>query len=131
MSTAPTCDMHKPTTTITADLDCRAVVARHLTHDACRVTFPSVIRTFRHKGLAELWSSGKSAAVPANLQKRILNLLTVLNAAKALPDLAGFRTHPWKGSQSGRIGMDVNGPWRITFEFREQDAYLVDLEQPH
>jgi toxin HigB-1 len=69
--------------------------------------------------------------VPANLQKRILNLLTVLNAAKALPDLVGFRTHPWKGSQSGRYGMDVSGPWRITFEFREQGAYLVDLEQPH
>jgi proteic killer suppression protein len=90
-----------------------------------------MIKSFRHKGLADLWFTGKSAMVPANLQKRILNLLTVLNAAKTLGDLAGFRTHPWKGAQSGRYGMDINGPWRITFEFRDQDAYLVDLEQPH
>jgi toxin HigB-1 len=102
-----------------------------LTDVARHATSGFVIRSFRHKGLAELWATGKSAAVPANLRGRVLNRLTVLNAAKTLGELKGFRTHPWKGDQSGRYGMDVNGPWRITFEFREQDAYLVDLEQPH
>ena len=27
--------------------------------------------------------------------------------------------------------VDVNGPWCITFEFADGDAYLVDFEQYH
>ncbi len=30
-----------------------------------------------------------------------------------------------------RWSVDVNGPWRITFEFQDGDAFRVELVQPH
>jgi len=57
--------------------------------------------------------------------------LEVLDSAAVWADLTGFGTHPLQATNPRRYSMAVNGPWRITFEFREGDAYLVDLEQHH
>jgi proteic killer suppression protein len=43
--------------------------------------------------------------------------------------LTGFGRHPLKAMDPQRYSMAVNGPWRITFEFRDGDGYLVDSEQ--
>jgi proteic killer suppression protein len=60
--------------------------------------------------------------------------LDALNAATTLTqlDLAGFRLHQLKGEQAGRWAINVNGPWRITFEW-SQDGHAdrVDLKQYH
>jgi len=90
-----------------------------------------VIRSFRNKALKELWEKGKRPGIRPDLRKRIENRLEVLDSADVLADLTGFGTHPLKGTDPQRYSMAVNGPWRITFEFREGDAYLVDLEQYH
>jgi proteic killer suppression protein len=91
-----------------------------------------MIRTFHHKGLKELFESGKSAKVPANLAKRCLNQMTVLNRAASIHEVTGvgFRTHPLNTAPQ-RYAISVNGPWRITFQFDRGDAYAVDLEQYH
>ena len=88
---------------------------------------------FRHRGLKELFETGRSAAVPPELLKRCANRLEILNAAKTLIQLniTGFNTHPLLGTDPPRYSMSVNGPWRITFQFQEPDAYLVDLQQYH
>jgi proteic killer suppression protein len=46
-------------------------------------------------------------------------------------DIPGFRLHPLKGSMKGRWSISVNGNWRITFEFREGNAYVLDYEDYH
>jgi toxin HigB-1 len=93
----------------------------------------SVIKSFRHAGLGELFAKGKSSAVPPELQKRCLNRMTVLNLASNVHEVTGvgFDTHPLKGVNPVRYSMSVSGPWRITFEFESGDAYRVDLEQYH
>jgi len=102
--------------------------------DKCRTTCYIIflIRTFRHKGLKELFETGRTAKVPADLSKRCLNRLTVLNRAMNVREVigAGFDTHPLTGTNPVRYSMSVNGPWRITFGF-DGDAYAVDLEQYH
>jgi toxin HigB-1 len=93
-----------------------------------------VIRSFRHKGLRDLFLTGRSAGVRPDLRKRCLARLDALDAAIELRelDLPGFRLHPLKGELVGRWAMNVNGPWRITFEWSEDgDAHRVDLEQYH
>jgi proteic killer suppression protein len=92
-----------------------------------------VIRTFRHKGLKELFETGKSGKVPGNLTNRCLNRLTVLNRAVHVREVtgAGFDTHPLSGTVPQRYAMSVSGPWRITFRFEAGDAYGVDLQQYH
>ncbi len=93
-----------------------------------------MIKSFRHKGLALLFNTGKASGIPANLRGRVRTRLGVLHQARELMEvnIAGYRLHPLKGNQAGRWSIDVNGPWRITFEWRQDgDVYQVDLEQPH
>ena len=39
--------------------------------------------------------------------------------------------HALRGFKPTRYSVHVNGPWCITFEFQDGDAYHVDLEQYH
>ena len=46
-------------------------------------------------------------------------------------DIPGFRLHPLKGDQKGRWSILVSRNWRITFEFRDGNAYIVNYEDYH
>jgi proteic killer suppression protein len=91
-----------------------------------------MIRSFRHKGLKELFEKGSSARVQKTLQDRSLRRLDALDRATAAQDMnvPGFDFHALHGSPR-RYTVHVNGPWCITFEFEEGDAFRVDLEQYH
>jgi proteic killer suppression protein len=92
-----------------------------------------MIRSFRHKGLADLYRTGRAAKVRADLQARILRRLDALNAAGNLAELnlPGFDFHPLRGFKPTRYSLHVNGPWCVTFEWADGDALHVDLEQYH
>jgi len=89
-----------------------------------------VIKSVRHKGLKELFTTGRSAKVPSTLRVHCDQTLHLLDEAENLNDLAipGLRCHP---IEPPRHALDVNGPWRMTFEFVAPDAWRVDLEQYH
>lgn len=59
--------------------------------------------------------------------------LAALDTAQTLDDMdvPGFRLHPLRGPMSGRWAITVNGNWRITFEFRDGDAFGLDYEDYH
>ena len=92
-----------------------------------------MIRTFRNKALADLWSSGKSAKIDQKMHSRILRRMDRLNVvvAAAEMNLPGFNFHALRGFDPTRYTVHVNGPWCITFEFKDGDAYLVDFVQYH
>ena len=92
-----------------------------------------MLRSFRHKGLSDLYRTGKCAKVRADLQARILRRLDALNAAHNLTgmNVPGFDFHPLHGFKPTRYSLHVNGPWCITFEWIDGDALRVDLEQYH
>jgi toxin HigB-1 len=46
-------------------------------------------------------------------------------------DIPGFNLHPLKGSDKDRWSIWVNGNWRVTFEFHEGDAFILDYEDYH
>lgn len=91
-----------------------------------------MIKTFTNKQLKALWETGKSK-IDARLHKRILRRLDALDAATVPEDmnLPGFDFHTLRGHNSSRYTVRVNGPWCITFEFRDGDAYVLDFEQYH
>jgi len=92
-----------------------------------------VIKSFRNKGLAELWSRGATAKIDAKMHKRILRRLDALDAA-AKPEevnLPGFDFHPLKGFDPTRYTVHINGPWCVTFAFDGADAVEVEFEQYH
>lgn len=93
----------------------------------------SVSRSFRHKGLQELFAVGRSRRLRADLIARLQPRLQALHRAPTLGDLTvpGWRVHALQGFDPVRHSLWVNGPWRITFEWIDGDAYRVDLEQYH
>lgn len=92
-----------------------------------------MIQSFAHKGLKELFDSGTTRRVRQDLTKRSVQILDVLHRASKLDDLKlpGLRLHPDSRYKPVRWRVDVNGPWRITFEWKDGDAYKVDLVQDH
>lgn len=91
-----------------------------------------MIRSFRHKALKELFLTGRSSKVRADLQKRALRRLDALDQAVTLKDMnvPGFNFHSLKGRPK-RYSVHVSGPWCMTFEWIDGDAWRVDLEQYH
>jgi len=92
-----------------------------------------MLRSFAHKGLGELFETGRSRRVRQDLGKRCVQILDALHHAKTLDDLKlpGLRLHPDSRYKPVRWRVDVNGPWRITFEFEDGEARKVDLVQDH
>ena len=91
-----------------------------------------MIKSFKHKGLAELFEFGQSRRMREDLQARSLRRLEVLDQAESLTDLQipGFNFHGLRGSPK-RYSIHVNGPWCITFEWEKGNARRVDLNQYH
>ncbi len=92
-----------------------------------------MIKSFRHKGLRKLLETGSAAGVQPNHAKRLRLQLTALDSAQTIDDMEipGFRLHPLKGELAGRWSITVSGNWRVTFEFREGNAYVLDYEDYH
>lgn len=59
--------------------------------------------------------------------------LAALDTAASIDDMKvpGFRLHPLKGGDRGRWSIWVHGNWRLTFEFRDGNAYVLDYEDYH
>ena len=92
-----------------------------------------MIQSFRHKGLKRFFGSGSAAGIQPHHAKRIRMLLVALDTAHAIEDMnvPGFRLHPLKGAERGRWSVWVNGNWRLTFEFRDGHANVLDYEDYH
>lgn len=91
-----------------------------------------MIKSFRSKGLAVFWRTGRSARIAPMLQARITVRLDALDRALTPEDmnLPGYNFHALRGKPQ-RYAVHVNGPWCIAFEWDGSDASRVDLEQYH
>lgn len=99
-----------------------------------------MIRSWRNSGTRKVWEGERpnqfrgldiDAAVDLLLA---LNIAKFLNIAKSLHDLSPLKSvglHKLKGDRKGQWAMTVNGPWRICFEFRKDDAYEVEIVDYH
>lgn len=92
-----------------------------------------MIENFKHKGLAQLYESGDRSGIRPDLAAKVAVILTALDAAETPEELAlpTFRFHPLKGDRKGCFSVTVRANWRITFKFRQTNAYDVDLEDYH
>ena len=92
-----------------------------------------MIKTFKDKALADLWSAGKTSKIDVRMHKRILIRLDRLDVASIAEemDIPGFDFHLLNGHKPPRFSVHVNGPWCLTFAFDCGDAIHVDFEQYH
>ncbi|MCO5108854.1 MAG: type II toxin-antitoxin system RelE/ParE family toxin [Burkholderiaceae bacterium] len=92
-----------------------------------------MIKSFRHMGLGRFFETGSASGVQASHAKRLRLQLAALDTAQGIEDMdvPGFRLHPLKGEMRGRCAISVSGNWRLTFEFQDGNAYVLDYEDYH
>ena len=92
-----------------------------------------MIKSFKHKGLERLFIKGIASGVQAVYATRITLMLDAIDAAEQVKelDLPGFRLHRLKGDKRNQWSVRVSANWRITFEFENGDAHILDLEDYH
>lgn len=103
--------------------------------DVCNITcyILNMIQSIRHKDLRRLFEDGDRSKLSADMVGRLEELLTVLNDATSLEDLAlpSYRLHPLKGSLDGFYAVTVRANWRLVFRFDEGDILDLDLLDYH
>jgi proteic killer suppression protein len=92
-----------------------------------------VIKSFRHKGLKKFYETGSLAGIQSSHANRLRMILAALETSLEVGDMdiPGFKFHTLKGRLKGRWSVSVSGNWRVTFEFREGNAYVLDYEDYH
>lgn len=92
-----------------------------------------MIVTFRHKGLKLFFESASPTGIQPAHARRLQMQLAALDTAQTIDDMdiPGFYLHLLKGAERGRWSVRVNGNWRLTFEFRDGNAYILDYEDYH
>tara|TARA_R110002094_G_scaffold212029_3_gene182550 strand:+ start:3611 stop:3823 length:213 start_codon:yes stop_codon:yes gene_type:complete len=70
-----------------------------------------MIKSFKHKGLRRYYETGSTRGIDL--------------------DIPGYVLHPLKGNRKGIWAITVSGNWRLTFEFSDGNAYLLDYEDYH
>ena len=92
-----------------------------------------MIKSFKHKGLKKFFETGSLAGIQANHANRLRIQLAALDTAQTIDDvdLPGFRLHTLKGERASLWSITVSGNWRVAFEFREGNAYIVNYEDYH
>ena len=92
-----------------------------------------MIQSFPHKGLRRFFESASVAGIQPHHATRLRMLLAALDTATTVDDMdiPGFRLHPLKGEARGRWSVWVNGNWRLTFEFHDGQARVLDYEDYH
>lgn len=92
-----------------------------------------MIKSFRHKGLRDLFIKSQTRGVRFEHINRLRARLAVIDAASKISDidLPGYRLHALQGEWESIWAINVSGNWRLTFEFWQGDAWLLDYEDYH
>jgi proteic killer suppression protein len=92
-----------------------------------------MIQSFRHAGLEKFYLTGSKAGIQPAHAIKLRRQLTLLNTAKNANrmNVPGWDLHPLKGMLADHWSIKVNGNWRMTFKFEDENVILVDYQDYH
>jgi len=92
-----------------------------------------MIVSFRSRALARYWERGDKRSLNPQHIRKIELILNMLDRAMQPEDmnLAKLKFHKLTGENPPRWSVWVNGNWRITFAFEDEDAIAIDYEDYH
>jgi len=93
-----------------------------------------MIKTFADKHTQQLYLTGKSRRLPADVIGRAVRRLEYIDLATSLDDLKvppSNRPHVLKGDRDGRHVISINDQWRICFRWEDNDAFDVEITDYH
>ena len=70
--------------------------------------------------------------IPGHASK-LAGILDRLDASLSVKDISipGFKLHKLSGKEKNMWSVCVSGNWRVTFHFKQGDAYIVDYCDYH
>jgi proteic killer suppression protein len=93
------------------------------------------IKTLAHKGVEQVFLTGRSGRIGSEFHQRMRLMLDALDGATGVADLRGARGfHELHGPRDGTFAMSVSGNRRLTFRFERGttgDVLDVDFEDYH
>lgn len=92
-----------------------------------------MILSFADKQAEKLWQ-GKRNRFPSDLQDRIANKLSVLNAATVLDELRvppSNQLEALRGNRNGQHSIRINQQWRICFRWDNGNVHEVEVTDYH
>jgi proteic killer suppression protein len=93
-----------------------------------------MIRSFKDSEVAKIYALRRSKRLPADIQQIALRKMRMLNNAVTLNDLRippANRLEKLSGNRVGQHSIRINDQWRLCFEWRDGDAYAVDIVDYH
>jgi len=90
-------------------------------------------KVFQAQGFREILCLWQYKRHPVNHANKLRMQLAALDTAHHIEDIdiPGYRLHQLKGSLKGLWSITVNSNWRITFEYSDGNAYIVNYEDYH
>ena len=92
-----------------------------------------MIRSWANSATRKFAENGKNKFSGLDVDSAA-ELLAALDAAGSLGDLSPLKSvglHKLSGDRKDQWAMTVNGPWRVCFEFRDGDAWDVEIVDYH
>ena len=92
-----------------------------------------MIQSFKGKAAQALWN-GKASKLPADILTRASDKLSMLHAA---PTLESLRIPPsnhleaLSGNRKGQHSIRINSQWRICFQWKDGNAYQIEISDYH
>ena len=89
-----------------------------------------MIRSFADRRTANVFNGVRERTVPASILKRAQGKMDRMNAAARIDDLRippGNRLERLSGDRNGQYSIRVSRSWRLCFEWRDGDAFKVEL----
>jgi len=93
-----------------------------------------MIKSFRDSETEKIWKGLYSAKLPNEMQNIARRKLRMINNAYTINDLRippANRLKKLKGSKEGKYSIRINKQWRITFQWTNQNAEQVKIEDYH
>lgn len=93
-----------------------------------------MIKSIRDRETDRIFSREQSRKFSAEIGRRELRKLLILDAAVTLNDLKtppGNRLEALKGKRKGRYSIRVNDQWRICFIWKDGNAFDVEITDYH
>jgi toxin HigB-1 len=92
-----------------------------------------MIKSFRHKGLKKFFEHGILKGIQAKHKGKLKIILDYLDAMENIEDadIPALKLHLLEPKHIGIYGVSVSGHWRVTFEFKDNNVYIVDYLDYH
>ena len=93
-----------------------------------------MIKTLKDNETQKIYQRERSRRLPPDIQQVALRKLRMLNNAININDLRvppANRLEKLSGDREGQYSIRINDQWRICFEWRNSDAFNVEIADYH